>query len=167
MPRNLSAKEKVRKGNTSNRKITKDLIKVPPEAPDPPPYLKSPEAIEEWNRLVPILLENGSLSKNDGNALGLLCETYALIQTCLEKIQTEGPTFKSPNGHICQRPEVAMLDKQQSKYWKMLTDLGMTPKGRSNMKVPVKGDDGQTPKEKQQSSFNRFFGHTRASASSG
>lgn len=167
MPRNLTAKEKVRKGNTSNRKITKDLIQVPVGAPDPPPYLKSPEAIEEWNRLVPILLENGSLSKNDGNALGMLCEVYAIIQKCLDTIQKEGPTFNSPNGHICQRPEVSMLDKQQAKYWKMLTDLGMTPKGRSNMKVPVKNGEGQTPKEKQQSKFERFFGHTRASGTSG
>lgn len=164
MPRTKSKAEKEKTG-ASKRRQTRDLVKIDPLEPDRPPFLTNEYAIKEWERLVPILAKAKMLTPLDGVALGMLCQTYATIQECIEVLAEKGPTFRSPNGHICQRPEVKILSDMQDQYLKLSKEFGLTPKARSTMKVEASGGGGGDTtrgKTQKEAEFEEYFGTERS-----
>jgi P27 family predicted phage terminase small subunit len=166
MPRKAtSQKEKALKGDTTKRKETKDFVKIDPCEPDMPEWLNE-TAKKEWRRLVPLLAKAKVLTPLDGVALGMLCSHYATIEACLKVINNPklGATFKSSNGHVCQRPEVSILKNTQQQYLKLCAEFGMTPKTRANMRVKTgdDGDDDSKGKTEEQSTFEFYFGTPRS-----
>lgn len=80
------------------------LTAVPP-APD---WLPNAHAVNEWNRLAAILVNNGLLTEAGMSALAVLCALFGKIQ----QLYTAG---ESPTGHMI------------AQYRALANDFGLTP----------------------------------------
>jgi P27 family predicted phage terminase small subunit len=100
-------------GNPGRRKLNKSEPKAPPGTPEMPWYL-TPEAKEEWERIVPLLARvPGLLSRIDGTALGSYCMAFARWIEAEEEISQHGVLVKEPcfdrqgRGAKSSRPMIA------------------------------------------------------------
>lgn len=114
------------------------------EAPNPPTWL-SREAKAEWRRIVPELEALGLVALIDRSLLAGLCESWATWVACQRVIRKEGYTFTSPNGHVCQRPEVAIGGKALKDLVRLGGEFGLSPSSRSRLEVRPLRRERKTP----------------------
>jgi len=96
--------------------------------------------------LAPTLYSLGLLTELDRSTLAAHCQAYADWYAATKVIAKEGATFTSPNGHICQRPEVALAKNALKAMRDFGFDLGLSPSARSRLNVK------ETPKPAQEMS---------------
>jgi len=60
----------------NSRHAARDEIELPPGEPEKPDWL-NPAASDEWDRIVPLLLQHGLISEVDGMAVASYCELVA------------------------------------------------------------------------------------------
>lgn len=116
------------------------------EAPNCPTWL-SREGKAEWRRIVPQLEALGLIAKIDRALLAGLCESWSTWVACEKVIRQEGRTFKSPNGHICQRPEVAIGCKALKDLTRLGAEFGLSPSARSRLEVRLPRRERKTAME--------------------
>jgi P27 family predicted phage terminase small subunit len=109
-----------------------------------PSYL-STDGRKEWRKLLPLLMERGSLTAGDSQGLALHCETFARWIACQKQINEEGitQTFtvldKSGQQVTRTKPHVCLRIAQDCEraLRVSLASLGLTPQSREKI-VPTK-----------------------------
>jgi P27 family predicted phage terminase small subunit len=118
--------------------------------PKMPQYLNA-DARREWRKLLPMLMERGSLTAADACALALHCSTVARWIACTKQLDAEGltqtVTVLDSNGAPTTRtrPHVALKIAQdcEKSLRQSLTMLGLTPASREKVKPTKKEPDRQ------------------------
>lgn len=119
--------------------------------PKCPKYL-SGEARAEWQRVVRLLAERGTLTRADAPSLELYTMTYASWRRCQEEIQRDGPIAEvvvldsSGAPHTVRKQSEAskLAAKLASQMRQLLKEFGSTPSSREKA-TPAK--DGFKDKE--------------------
>lgn len=106
-----------------------------PTIPKCPTFLKG-EARREWKRISVELEKLKLLSEIDRAALAAYCENWAMFVLATKEIRENGITCLSPNGHVMQRPEIAIRNKAMMQMKTFLAEFGMTPASRTRISVP-------------------------------
>lgn len=138
------------RGNPGHRK-SKPSKSIKPIAPSMPNWLDS-LAKEHWREIVPVLLRYGMVTELDGPTLAAMCAAHgraiAAEKVLSQKGKNGGSTFRSPNGHICQRPEVAIAQNSWKAYYQYAEKFGMTPSARAKLGiVPENANGGEDAEE--------------------
>ena len=118
--------------------------------PTPPERLSS-LAIDEWKALAPLLTKAKTLSGSDLRALELLCETLASATEFAETIRKEGATVPAAGGGTKGHPALQALATARSQARALLTDFGLTPRGRGGV------DQAPDPSSQKEDRTERFF----------
>jgi P27 family predicted phage terminase small subunit len=126
-------------GNPGKRAISHEP--VPPAGEDlltPPDFLDE-RAIQEWDRIAPLLAQMRVLSDVDVTALGAYCQTVSMYVQCQLAIREHG--LVTPQGK--SRGEVVIAAKCLSEIRAFSAEYGLTPSSRSrmDMKQLVPGGD--------------------------
>ena len=116
------------------------------------PKHMSPIAVERWREMLRLLKARGVLSRIDGPALEIYCETYAQWRAYLLEIENEGAMVETPvtnaNGQpITKRivnPAQKMATQLLNSMRGMLSQLGSTPVTRERPK-PTKENPESAP----------------------
>jgi len=133
---------KRRTGNPGKRKI-----KVEPKPPAGDPTASTwltGAALEEWNRVVPILSAMGIYSFADRAALEIYCKAYARWREAEAVIDKTGLVFQTPAGYIQTTPHVTIARRYGDQVARLAAEFGLTPSGRSRIAVESEqaGDSG-------------------------
>src|ERR1019366_3753362 len=131
-------------GNPGKRKPNKSEPKPPPGAPEMPWYL-TPEAKEEWERILPLLAKvPGLLSRIDGTALGSYCMAFARWIEAEEEISQHGVLVKEPcfdrqgnlvGDRLRKNPACTAAMASQKEMRALLALFGMDPSNRSRIQA--------------------------------
>lgn len=136
MPRGrkpIPANVKRMAGNPGKRKIRPDLPSPPGTPPMPARLLVEPVAVEKWNELVPILLELGTLTLADAEALATLCEVYAATQSCLLELRATGPVIRTDLGGVKPNPAGPLYRSLVALQASLMSEFGLTPSSRARI----------------------------------
>lgn len=117
-------------GNPGKRPIRADLPAHAGSPPMPERLLVEPVAVAKWNEFVPILLELGTLTTADGEALATLCEVYAAAQACLLELRADGPVMKTDLGGVKPNPAGPLYRGLVSLQTSLMSEFGLTPSSR-------------------------------------
>ena len=120
-------------GNPGKRKIKDDLPATPGAPPMPARLLVEPAAVEKWNELVPLLLQLGTLTVADGEALATLCEVYAAAQACLLELRATGPVMRTDLGGVKPNPAGPLYRGLVSLQASLMNEFGLTPTSRTRL----------------------------------
>ncbi|HBP27933.1 MAG TPA: phage terminase small subunit P27 family [Advenella kashmirensis] len=135
---------KLVKGNPGKRAINKKEPKPAKEIPSCPAHL-SDVAKVAWGRLTVLLDQMGVLTIADSLALERLCDCYADILECQEKIKEHGRIYTTvdaqENTLIKGNPAVGQLRAADSQFKSYLVEFGLTPAART--KITVNPDDNE------------------------
>ena len=131
---------------------------LPADVPKMPSYL-STDARREWRRLLPLLMERGSLTAGDAQGLALHCETFARWVTCQKKINEEGlmqtVTVLDKHGEKVTRtkphPCLKIAQDCERSLRVSLASMGLTPQSREKV-IPTKPAE-----KKEESNFSKMM----------
>jgi P27 family predicted phage terminase small subunit len=114
-----------------------------------PARLKAePNAVKQWKALVPILLQLGTLTTGDGEALATLCEVYAAAQACLLELRAGGPVLHTDLGGVKPNPAGSLYRGLVALQASLMGEFGLTPSSRTRL---------GTKQEKQKDELEEFF----------
>lgn len=102
--------------------------------PEPPDWLDE-IARQEWNRVAPILSENGVLTEADVTALGVYCQTYSQYVECQRNINEKGLVHSGKLNPLARHADT--LTKQLRG---LITEFGFTPSSRGRMEPAEPAD---------------------------
>jgi len=120
-------------GNPGKRKITPDLPAPAGTPPMPQRLMVEPAAVAKWNELVPILIQLGTLTQADGEALATLCEVYAATQACLLELRASGPVMKTDLGGVKPNPAGPLYRSLVALQASLMGEFGLTPSSRTRL----------------------------------
>lgn len=120
-------------GNPGKRRIEDDLPATPGAPPMPARLLVEPAAVEKWNELVPLLLNLGTLTVADGEALATLCEVYSAAQACLLELRATGPVMRTDLGGVKPNPAGPLYRGLVSLQTSLMNEFGLTPTSRARL----------------------------------
>lgn len=135
-------------------------------APPLPAWL-SPEAAEEWERIVPLLLVVRVLSPVDLGVLAAYCQAVGDLQLVNETLAKTERFYKS--GTLWKEHPAAKASRELSQQVRMLAnELGLSPASRSKVSsIPEKEKaDAMAPQQPRRSAPPPQR-HSKASASRG
>ncbi|PSJ18341.1 P27 family phage terminase small subunit [Nitrosomonas supralitoralis] len=117
---------KIVSGTARNDRLT-ESVKFPliVDMPVSPDWLPNAYAVNEWNRLVPLLMANKLLTEGALSALAILCSLHGKIV----QLYSTGDT---PTGHMI------------SQYRNLINDFGLTPVSQGKVKA-FGGEDKPNP----------------------
>ncbi len=122
--------------------------------PKPPKHLNA-VALEEWERIVKELADNGLMTNLDRAALVAYCEFWAHYVDASEKLAKKGMVIVTAAGNVVENPHFSIKKRAAELMHKFLIEFGMTPASRTRVSAPlskVKPEkDGNEDEEK-------FFG---------
>lgn len=144
----LPAAVKKLAGNPGKRPIRPDLPAPPGAPPMPKRLLVEPAAVEKWNELVPILLELGTLTLADAEALATLCEVYAATQACLLELRAGGPVMHTDLGGVKPNPAGPLYRSLVALQASLMGEFGLTPTSRTRL-----GGKEEKPKDEVEEFF--------------
>lgn len=132
---------KLLQGNPGKRKINKNEPAPDIEIPDPTMPLNG-YALEEWNRIAPILEDLGLISEVDATALTMYCVHFQQLRETVEELQDlDSKLMTAQSGHAQQHPFFSIINKQSKMCHKYLQEFGMTPASRSKVTALKKKAD--------------------------
>jgi P27 family predicted phage terminase small subunit len=129
-PKPQPAAARLLAGNPGKRKVRPDLPAPAGTPPMPARLLVEPVAVEKWNELVPILVQLGTLTAADGEALATLCEVYAATQACLLELRATGPVMRTDLGGVKPNPAGPLYRGLVSLQTSLMGEFGLTPSSR-------------------------------------
>ena len=124
---------KLLEGNRGRRPIRPDLPAKAGAPPMPQRLLVEPAAVEKWNELVPLLLELGTLTMADAEALATLCEVYAASQACLLEMRAGGPVLRTDLGGVKPNPAGPLYRSLVALQASLMGEFGLTPTSRTRL----------------------------------
>ena len=141
----------------SNPKVSNDLKKLrgtlradrqnQPKAGErltecvPAPDTASRGAMKEWDALMPILVELGTICRGDLRAFEQLCETLATQSALQAVIEAEGILLKTASGSFKTNPAMRSLETARNQAKALYTEFGLTPKARSYVSAAPKSPE--------------------------
>ena len=145
-------------GSTYRDRSKKAESKLSADLPKMPSYL-STDARKEWRRLLPLLMNRGSLTAGDAQGLALHCETFARWVTCQKKINEEGlmqtVTVLDKAGQQVTRtkphPCLKIAQDCERSLRVSLASMGLTPQSREKI-IPAK-----LAEKKEESNFSKMM----------
>ena len=103
--------------------------------PDPPAVVTG-RALEEWNRMAPILQATGCLTLADVAIFTIYCQAYADWQDALEQIiATGGPIVRAPTGFAMPNPYLTIRNQAAKHLLSSAAELGLSPSARTRIKA--------------------------------
>ena len=128
-------------------KAEREARRAPPTAPEPPPELTG-DALEEWRRLVPLLVNSVGLAAVDRGVLASLCLAWGRLmqaERSLAELANLDPTFnglmiRTKGGNMMPNPMIWIASAASREYHRLAGDLGMTPAARARI-PPVEQED--------------------------
>lgn len=128
-----TAAQKLLDGNPGKRKIRPDLPAPSGAPPMPERLIVDPAAVAKWQEFVPILLDLGTLTKADGEALATLCEVYSAAQSCLLELRATGPVMRTDLGGVKPNPAGPLYRGLVSLQASLMGEFGLTPTSRTRL----------------------------------
>ena len=128
-----TAAQKLLDGNPGKRKIRPDLPAPSGAPPMPERLMVDPVAVAKWHEFVPILLDIGTLTKADGEALATLCEVYSAAQSCLLELRATGPVMRTDLGGVTPNPAGPLYRGLVSLQASLMGEFGLTPTSRARL----------------------------------
>ena len=108
---------------------------APMGAPEAPEMVAGdPIALEEWKRMVPLLMHMNISTQADGQALALYCLTFARFRRVHEQLEKDGLVVVSLTGVDKPSPLLAVEARAMDTMRKLLSEFGLSPSSRSNIK---------------------------------
>lgn len=111
-----------------------EIVPVCEDAPDDlpqPPEDLSPDALAEWNRTLPILLnERRTLSVADLPMFAAYCTASGMVTEARRIINKEGMTYMGASGPK-KHPAAAILSDAMTQVRQLAAELGLTPASRA------------------------------------
>lgn len=132
-------------GNPGKRALNKKEPKPDKQIPTCPDHLKG-VARQEWERIAKELFALGIISKLDRASLAICCTAYADYVKACEKLETEGEVIISDKGGAYQNPWMAIKKRSMDQVVKFYAEFGMTPSGRSRVKVDMPDEEDELEK---------------------
>jgi len=119
--------------------------------PDPPAVVTG-RALEEWNRMSPILHATGCLTLADVAIFTIYCQAYADWQDALEQIiATGGPIVRAPTGFAMPNPYLTIRNQAAKHLLSSAAELGLSPSARTRIKAePAKNTSSGIMARKRQ-----------------
>jgi P27 family predicted phage terminase small subunit len=112
--------------------------------PVPAPDTASRGAAKEWDALMPVLVELGTICKADLRAFEQLCETLATQSALQAVIEAEGVLIKTGTGSHKSNPALRSLETARAQAMRMYDQFGITPKSRAYVTpAPEHQDDDE------------------------
>ena len=104
--------------------------------PSPPDVVTGNDiALEEWNRVSPLLWEAGLLSKLDVTALAMYCLSFALHVRAETELKDQPLIITSASGNDIKNPLLSISSMALANMLKVGRQFGMTPASRSKVTV--------------------------------
>ena len=145
-------------GTKPHKSTAKTVGSLPSGAPEMPKHL-TPEARREWRRVLPLLLDRGSLTAADSSVLSLYVETYSRWLAAKKDLSDNGLTISvsvldSHGQAVTNRkanPALKIAENCERALRGFLNELGLTPRSRERV-VPAR-----KPKAEGKTSFDNFL----------
>ena len=113
-----------------------DEPQVVHKRPDPTEAVKSrPIALAKWHHCCDLLEGMKILSTADRDLLEQYCLVYDRIQTCESMLESEGEVIMGSKDQPCRNPRMVVLSTLQNQQLKILSELGLTPSSRTQLKA--------------------------------
>ena len=128
-----SAAQKLLDGNPGKRPIRPDLPAPSGAPPMPERLMVDPLAVAKWKEFVPLLLDLGTLTQADGEALATLCEVYSAAQACLLELRATGPVMRTDLGGVKPNPAGPLYRGLVSLQASLMAEFGLTPTSRTRL----------------------------------
>lgn len=128
-----TAAQKLIDGNPGKRKIRPDLAAPSGSPPMPERLMVDPVAVAKWQECVPLLLDLGTLTQADGEALATLCEVYSAAQSCLLELRATGPVMRTDLGGVKPNPAGPLYRGLVSLQASLMGEFGLTPTSRTRL----------------------------------
>jgi len=110
--------------------------------PEPPAEVtEEPEALKEWNRIVPQLHEVGIIRTIDQTTLSAYCCAYAEWIIGLRSLR-KGRLVRTRAGTYQVNPMFRVVKEASAQMARFLTEFGLTPSSRVRLKPGGKKGDG-------------------------
>lgn len=118
---------------------------TPGDILEPPEWIKNNKiALEEWNRVAPILFNIGLLKTNDTSALEAYCKCWSRYKEAEQQIdQAHSTIIKTPSGYVQQIPQVSISHRYLKLAKDFMTEFGLTPSSRGRMQLPGDSNDDE------------------------
>ncbi|BEP14802.1 phage terminase small subunit P27 family [Acidothermaceae bacterium B102] len=129
-------------GNPGQRPLNNDP--VPPEGELVPPAYwaeSDPEALAEWERVLPILIKMRLATVADRTALIGYCEQWSLYLTANELVRSQGLLIVGQKGNDVRNPAVQIARDALAMVKVFCTEFGLTPSARSRISIPGSSSD--------------------------
>ena len=130
-------------GNAGKRPIN-DSVKSNSGIPIPPPHLVD-AAVEEWERVAPLLEAMGILGLENRATLAIYCQNWARMIDAEANVSKYGAVVPAPRtGVPMHNPYLAIANKSAEIVARMSVEFGMTPSARTRVhgtKTDDKKDD--------------------------
>ena len=110
-------------------------------APECPKHITG-SALDEWNRMIDLLVRYKMITNIDTAALALYCDSYGQWQDAKaqqEKLKAsggDGMIIKSPNGYPIHNPYLSLINSAKRDTHKYMQELGLSPAARMRV-VPA------------------------------
>lgn len=128
------------RGNKSPAKPSERALKA---APKPPVWLAA-EGKAEWRRVIPELIERGTVTGADLSAVELYCAAVGDALVARKTISGEGATVTNRLGETKRHPAYSTLREMQGEARRWAAELGLTPASRSRVATEATDDDAST-----------------------
>lgn len=136
MQKHLTNEEKAQRQEMQKRLYEYSMLKG-----NPPKWL-SEYAKTEWDRIVPILIEEMPISELDSGLVATYCETLATIRECSEHIAKDGSLIVSTqSGGVKPNPYVNIRERATKDLRSLSNDLGLSISSRAKLALNKAQDD--------------------------
>lgn len=140
------------KEQLSQHKDAEKALKKYPKLNFEPPQGMKGEAVEEWNRIVPLLAENTPVSELDRTLIEVYCNAFAQYKLCEREVNHDGVVVTSTTGTKVRNPYI-MEEHEAIKTIKVTaTELGLSVNARAKLELNNAKTDKSDPFEKVLSS---------------
>lgn len=144
--------QRVLEGNPGKRPINEQEPAPPPlhagplatgDSETPEELAEQPLAIQEWQRLAPMLRACRQITEADRAALIALCLEWGRYLEAHRKVRALGLVVKAPSGYPMTNPYLTIATKALANCNRLWPELGLTPSSRSRVKTqsPPGGDE--------------------------
>lgn len=125
---------KLVEGTYRGDRVARNEPKPKVAIPKPPRHL-SATALEEWNRIVRELADNGLMTNLDRAALTVYCDLWANYVEASEK--SKKMVIETAAGNLVENPYFSIKKRAAELVHKFLIEFGMTPASRTRVSAPL------------------------------
>lgn len=127
------------RSNPARRPLPENEPKPEPGIPEKPEWLDA-EASAEWDRVVPILHQQGLLTDLDRAVLVKYCQAWSAVVALEREIEEAGWWVPTGDGGRKRNPSAASLREAYERLHSAASEFGMTPVSRTRISSPGRAE---------------------------